>query len=237
MVAFGLPLVDVAVSVARRFLSGRPLFQGDDDHIHHKLIKRGFSHRDAVLVLYAVAAGFGILSLTLLHGEMMLGVVLAVIGLGVCLGVHELKYLEFFELISTVRRIRQRRHIIANNLRLRRAIESFVNGPASFQKFVALSRLLWSPLAFPEPHSFSSNPQRIDESILVPLRPDRNGRHCHLWKDEDISVPEWELRLELTCSNGSRLGDLFILRTKASEPFKWISIFLTLNSGQQFRKL
>ena len=114
ILSFGLPLIDVAVSVSRRFLSSRPLFQGDDEHIHHKLIKRGLSHRDAVLVLYAVAAGFGILSLTLLHGELMLGMVLAVIGLGVCLGVHELKYLEFFELAETVRSLRQKKRIITN---------------------------------------------------------------------------------------------------------------------------
>src|SRR6476646_2965446 len=47
VVAFGLPLVDLTVSVTRRFLSKRPLFQGDNDHIHHKLIKRGRAHRDA----------------------------------------------------------------------------------------------------------------------------------------------------------------------------------------------
>jgi UDP-GlcNAc:undecaprenyl-phosphate/decaprenyl-phosphate GlcNAc-1-phosphate transferase len=222
VVAFGLPLVDVTVSVARRFLSGRPLFQGDDDHIHHKLIKRGFSHRDAVLVLYGVAAAFGILSLTLLHGEMMLGIVLAVIGLGVCLGVHELKYLEFFELISTVRRLRQRRHLIANNVRLRRAIESFTNGPNGFPDICCVLQATLEPLGFCGAAFVFSQTRIIDESILVPLRQDESGRHCYLWKE---SLQEWELKLKLTCPDGGRLGDMFIIRAKASEPL-WLDINL-----------
>jgi UDP-GlcNAc:undecaprenyl-phosphate GlcNAc-1-phosphate transferase len=228
VVSFGLPFVDVTLSVTRRFLSGRPLFQGDDDHIHHKLIKRGLSHRDAVLILYAVAASFGILSLILLHGEVMLGLVLAVIGLGVCLGVHELKYLEFFELAAAARRIRQKKRIMANNVRVRRAVESLSNGPAEFAEICRVLQATLEPVGFSGAAFRFPQTQRIDESILVPLRRDGNGRHCHLWKDDDIAVPEWELRLELTYPTGSRLGDLFILRTKASEPI-WVDINL-LNS-------
>ncbi len=228
VVAFGLPLIDVSLSVIRRFLCGRPIFQGDADHIHHKLIKRGLSHRDAVLVLYAVAAAFGLLSLTLLHGETMLGVVLAVVGFGVCLGVHELKYLEFFELVSKGHRIRRRRQTIANDLRLRRAIEAFVNGPAEFPEICRILQDTLEPVGFSGAAFLFSQTLRIDESILVPLRPNRDGRHCHFWKDEDTSVAEWELKLELTCSNGGRLGDFFIIRARASEPL-WLDINL-LNS-------
>ena len=36
---FVLPILDVALAVSRRFLSGKPLFCGDRDHIHHKLSK------------------------------------------------------------------------------------------------------------------------------------------------------------------------------------------------------
>ena len=32
-----------------------------------------------------------------------------------------------------------------------------------------------------------------------------------------MSAPEWELKLELTRPNGSRLSDLFIFRARASE--------------------
>src|SRR5205085_12169966 len=38
--AFGLPVFDTSLTVVRRFLSGRPLFVGDHDHIHHRLLQR-----------------------------------------------------------------------------------------------------------------------------------------------------------------------------------------------------
>jgi UDP-GlcNAc:undecaprenyl-phosphate/decaprenyl-phosphate GlcNAc-1-phosphate transferase len=44
LLAFGLPILDVSLAVTRRFLGRRPLFREDTDHIHHRLIKRGFSH-------------------------------------------------------------------------------------------------------------------------------------------------------------------------------------------------
>ena len=43
ILAFGLPVVDTGVTIARRFLSGRPLFKGDREHIHHMLLARGWS--------------------------------------------------------------------------------------------------------------------------------------------------------------------------------------------------
>src|SRR5208337_4776836 len=56
LVSLGLPILDVVLAVARRFLGGKPIFRGDRDHIHHKLLKRGLSQREAVLLLYAVTA-------------------------------------------------------------------------------------------------------------------------------------------------------------------------------------
>src|SRR6266481_1445655 len=41
VVSLGLPILDVALAVIRRFLAGKPLFEGDKAHIHHKLVKRG----------------------------------------------------------------------------------------------------------------------------------------------------------------------------------------------------
>src|ERR1700684_1175150 len=58
VLSFGFPILDVTLAVSRRFLSGKPLFLGDRDHIHHKLLKLGLSQRGAVLVLYAVTAAF-----------------------------------------------------------------------------------------------------------------------------------------------------------------------------------
>jgi UDP-GlcNAc:undecaprenyl-phosphate GlcNAc-1-phosphate transferase len=52
--ALGLPIVDMIYAVLRRWNRGVPIGQPDRDHIHHKLLEKGFSHRKAVLVLYGV---------------------------------------------------------------------------------------------------------------------------------------------------------------------------------------
>lgn len=59
IVVLGLPLTDTGLSIIRRAASGRALFAPDRDHIHHRLMQR-FSHRNAVMVLYAWAGLFGL---------------------------------------------------------------------------------------------------------------------------------------------------------------------------------
>src|SRR6185436_650819 len=53
ILAFGLPVVDTTVTMARRLIGGRPIFQGDGEHIHHMLLARGWSQRRVVLILYS----------------------------------------------------------------------------------------------------------------------------------------------------------------------------------------
>jgi len=65
-IALGLPIMDTLLAIGRRALRGRPLFQADKEHIHHRLIAAGLTHRQAVLVLYGfcVLLGAGALILT-----------------------------------------------------------------------------------------------------------------------------------------------------------------------------
>jgi UDP-GlcNAc:undecaprenyl-phosphate GlcNAc-1-phosphate transferase len=39
-------------------VQARPIFEADSDHIHHRLLDRGFSHSSAVLLLYVVGGAF-----------------------------------------------------------------------------------------------------------------------------------------------------------------------------------
>ncbi|MFQ3586326.1 MAG: MraY family glycosyltransferase [Fimbriimonadaceae bacterium] len=52
---FGVPLFDAVQVVVRRRLSGAPLAQADKRHIHHQLLNRGLTQRQAVWVLYGIA--------------------------------------------------------------------------------------------------------------------------------------------------------------------------------------
>lgn len=68
VVALGLPLLDISLTVSRRLLAGRSILQADRDHVHHRLLGRGLEVRRAVLFLYAVCAVFSGLALLMLLG-------------------------------------------------------------------------------------------------------------------------------------------------------------------------
>jgi UDP-N-acetylmuramyl pentapeptide phosphotransferase/UDP-N-acetylglucosamine-1-phosphate transferase len=124
VIAFGFPIMDVALAVSRRLVSGKHLFAGDRDHIHHKLLDRGLSQRAAVLVLYAVTAGFALLSLVVLHDAAMLALVLMIIFIGLSLGVPYLGYAELSEVQGFVRRTVERKRSMSHNVQLRRAVQA-----------------------------------------------------------------------------------------------------------------
>src|SRR5713101_7996733 len=64
-VALALPIVDTALAMGRRALTGRPMFSGDRDHIHHRLLSLGLSQRQVALVLYAASLVLGGVALAL----------------------------------------------------------------------------------------------------------------------------------------------------------------------------
>ncbi len=51
--ALGLPVLDTALAIIRRGIRGLPLFFGDREHIHHRMVDLGFSTRRVILILYA----------------------------------------------------------------------------------------------------------------------------------------------------------------------------------------
>jgi UDP-GlcNAc:undecaprenyl-phosphate GlcNAc-1-phosphate transferase len=124
VVSFGLPILETSLSVVRRLISGRPVFTADREHIHHKLLQHGMSHRQVVILLYGVSAAFAMLSLFLLWPTgSSLGLVLAVLGVGIWVGVQHLGYLEFGEIARVAQRTLDQRQIFINNMSIRRATE------------------------------------------------------------------------------------------------------------------
>src|SRR5437660_475282 len=124
VVSFGLPILETVLSILRRLISGRPVFTADREHIHHKLLQHGMTHRQVVILLYGVSAIFAMLSLFLLWPTgSSLGLVLAVLGIGIWIGVQHLGYLEFGELARVAQRTLNQPQIFVNNLAIRRATE------------------------------------------------------------------------------------------------------------------
>jgi len=99
LMALAIPLADTALSIARRFLRGRPLFSADLGHIHHLLLKRGLTVRGVTLLLYGVCFLGAVLSifLTAARTNQASGVVVLLFVGAVAVGVHHLGYAEFSE--------------------------------------------------------------------------------------------------------------------------------------------
>ncbi len=53
----GLPFLDTLGVAGQRLVEGRSPFIGDRKHVHHKLMKLGLSHYEAVMAIYAIQAG------------------------------------------------------------------------------------------------------------------------------------------------------------------------------------
>jgi len=211
LVSFGLPILETSLSVLRRFISGRPVFTADREHIHHKLLEHGWSHRQVVIILYGVSAVFALLSLFLLWPTgSTLGLVLAVLGTGIWLGVQHLGYLEFGELRRVAQRTIEQRHIFVNNLAIRRATEELKFAG----DFHQVGRILVAAFDSNDFDGFdlrTSSPffehgtQRLD-----------SGRELRWNKRGILITPEignfWSITLKLVSSRGRHCGNLTIFR-------------------------
>jgi UDP-GlcNAc:undecaprenyl-phosphate GlcNAc-1-phosphate transferase len=96
VMAMCVPLLDVVLSVARRFLRGHPVFEADRRHLHHRLLERGLTPRRVVLLLYGACAVGATLSLlqTVFHNQYG-GLAILLFCIGAWFGIRHLGYAEF----------------------------------------------------------------------------------------------------------------------------------------------
>jgi UDP-GlcNAc:undecaprenyl-phosphate GlcNAc-1-phosphate transferase len=114
--ALGLPILDTLLAMSRRAVRGQPVFRADREHIHHRLLAIGLSHRQAVLVLYGFCLVFGAVALVLTYtSSVQTGVLLAVLG---ALSVFLLRRLGYMRVGTGPSLVERRRR----NLALRSAV-------------------------------------------------------------------------------------------------------------------
>ena len=58
-----VPILDVAWLIVARLRRGQHPFQGDRQHLHFRLLDKGYSVRGIVLSYYAVAIAFGLVAI------------------------------------------------------------------------------------------------------------------------------------------------------------------------------
>jgi len=207
ILAFGFPVVDTAMTMGRRMVSRKPVFQGDKEHIHHMLLARGWSQRRAAIVLYGVCALFGLTALIFpATGSKLTGFMLFVISVAVIIAVGHLRYHEVDELRAGVKRtVSDRRVRVANNIRVRRAALALSKASDLDELFDATRQLLdFGEFSFanaqvgqPGRHVFWSWSENDEET---------NGRHT-----------EWSFRLPLV-KDGIEWGWINLYRRFDREP-------------------
>lgn len=69
LIVLALPVFDTVFAIIRRIIKGKSLtaiVKPDAEHIHHKMLKKGFSQKQAVLILYGISTTFGMFAIILL---------------------------------------------------------------------------------------------------------------------------------------------------------------------------
>lgn len=220
VLAFGLPVVDTSVTIVRRLISRKPIFQGDSEHIHHMLLARGWSQQHVALVLYGACAAFGLTAVLFTTvGSSLIGLGLFVLGVVTIIAVGHLRYHEVDELRAGVRRtVGDRRVRVANNIRVRRAALALSKASNLHELFEALALMLefeefaYANVQIGQAGKADVNALAYDMSekrrSLERLKL-RNGRILWSWKrnglnDEDVigSSNFWSFRLPLSTEDG-----------------------------------
>lgn len=97
IIVLGLPIFDTLSAIVRRLIKGKSLkavIQADKGHLHHKLIAKGFSQKEAVLILYGISVACGMFAVILFESNIWKAISFALMVIAVvCIG-----YKEFFKM-------------------------------------------------------------------------------------------------------------------------------------------
>ena len=208
ILVFGIPIGDTLLAMARRWLRGAPLFSADRGHIHHRLLAKGLSHRDTVLVAYGVSLCLGAAALVLARAEDLEGLAaLVLVAAGSLALLHWLGYIQWArigEVIETRRRNQRRRREVA---RIAGRLRNAAHPLGVWDTVVAATEPLVADRVVLRagPHAFSAG---IDEVRALHvarfnLHPDRPGRDfIELgWLGARQIDRDTELAVEFLCDN------------------------------------
>ena len=70
IIILGMPIFDTIFAIFRRIIKGKSLkavFKPDKGHLHHKLMAKGYTQKQAVLIMYGITAILGMFAVILLE--------------------------------------------------------------------------------------------------------------------------------------------------------------------------
>ena len=90
LIVLGLPIFDTLFAIVRRIVKGKSIkaiLAPDKGHLHHRLMAKGYSQKQSVLILYGISATLGMFAIILLESGIWKAIsfalmILAIIGIG-----------------------------------------------------------------------------------------------------------------------------------------------------------
>src|SRR5690625_775653 len=71
-----VPISDTLIAMVRRYINKQPMSSPDSSHLHHRLVKFGFTHKQTVLFLYGLSMMFSVaavlFTMTTVWGSVMI---------------------------------------------------------------------------------------------------------------------------------------------------------------------
>lgn len=101
LLVVGVPALDVAFVIFRRWREGRPISQGDGSHLHHLLLAAGLSQRSILVIYLLVAAVFGATTLVFTSWQKLvaLGILTVLFGgvVNILYKLYKINHLSIYE--------------------------------------------------------------------------------------------------------------------------------------------
>ena len=257
MLAVALPVIDVGMAILRRFVRGQAIFGADKRHFHHMLLRRGLSHRNAVLLCYGVAlciCGAALAFLKIRDERAFF--ILLLMGSAILYALARVGYFHGYDARALFPWLRD----VSDEIGLSRSRRSFFNLQLKLnaaRTLDDLQRHLETTMAHLDisvaalylapdgklaaerqtggpPAGSDERRQKTPLHATVVLRPDQPD---WLWKNPDHSMAQLHRRLfrvemDLCDPNGRTFGALVLLKNQAVAPVS----YFTLNRIEHLRR-
>ncbi|MFD1064429.1 MraY family glycosyltransferase [Oceanobacillus locisalsi] len=94
IIVIALPVFDTLLAIIRRIHNRQGISEADRQHIHYRLLRNGYSHRESVWIIYAFSMFFGAMAIVFNNAQLMTSLAIFCV---VILGIH------FFSIVCGIR--------------------------------------------------------------------------------------------------------------------------------------
>lgn len=235
ILAFGVPLLDTITSPLRRFLRGQNIFEPDRKHVHHNLLARGWSQRQAVVFLYGVTAFLAVMAVLIVNlRNVPAGIFILLLGGSLFLFVRKAGYFSYFAMDKVFGWIRD----ISDEAGMSHGRRTFLNLQIEISQSET-QEALWenitealAKLGF-DLAEMVITPAPRSQGGLVPVEPTAqakplgNGRIIFEWMRPDLDRDRKDyltfgnllkLELPLMDRHGDPMGALWLVKSLEDDP-------------------